>query len=387
MNKRKASQISVIPLWMLYLKVIIDHLKEDEKSNNTVENLNPTTTKKNSQKSHRLNPGRYKGTGVIPIQGRKIGETEWKDYPLGATQATKELGLNNGQIISVLKGRCKYTGGYEFQYKDDPDLKDENGEPEIWVKNTHVGILVSNMGRVKTKVKTKGSICESKFYYEVNVKGKNYKVHRLVCQAFKWHVVERKFKKQTKYTDIYSFWKKLHVDHIDRNKTNNHIGNLDPLTSKEHADKTDHNDEKSAKTKSRPFLGKKEGQDWKDAKLYEHGTRKAAKDLGNISPSGILRCLKDKKTRVGYQFKYLPDPDLKDEIWKDIPQKFFKPGSVKGWKVSNKGRVQYKLRKKYRGADHKKYKIVGNNILVHRAVAAAFMEDEIMKVLREEGLL
>ena len=166
MPKRKASQISVIPLWMLYLQVVIDPKKEDEKSNNTVGNLNPTTTKGNNQKSACLNPGRNKGTGVIPIQGRKKGETEWKDYPLGAAQTAKDLGLNNGQIISVLKGRCKYTGGYEFQYKDDPDL-----DGEIWVKNTHVGILVSNMGRVKSYVKTKGYICESHSYYEVGVNG------------------------------------------------------------------------------------------------------------------------------------------------------------------------------------------------------------------------
>jgi hypothetical protein len=386
MSKRKASEISVIPLWILYRQVVIDHKEEDEKSNNTVGNLDPTTGKKNSQKSRRLNPERYKGTGVIPIQGRKKGETEWKDYPGGAIQAGEELELYKANITNVCKGRYKQYRGYEFQYKDDPDLKDENGDDEIWVMNTHVGILVSNMGRVKRYVKTKGSKCESKFYYVVNVKGKHYLVHRLVCQAFKWHVVQRKFEK-SKYTDIYSFWKKLHVDHIDRNKTNNHIDNLQPLTSKEHADKTDHNDEKRGKTMSRPFLGKKEGQDWKDATRYEYGTKKAARELGDISTRSIHKCLKDKKTRKGYQFKYLPDPDLKDEIWKDIPQKFFKPGSVKGWKVSNKGRVQYKRRKKYRGADHKKYKRFGNNILVHRAVAAAFMEDKIMEVLREEGLL
>ena len=107
MPKRKASQISVIPLWMLYLQVVIDHKKEEEKSNNTVGNLDPTTTKKNNQKSARLNPGRYKGAGVIPIQGRKKGETEWKDYPGGATQAAEELGLDNSSVVKVCKGPSK----------------------------------------------------------------------------------------------------------------------------------------------------------------------------------------------------------------------------------------------------------------------------------------
>jgi hypothetical protein len=382
MSKRKASQISVIPLWMSYLQVVIDHKKENEKSNNTVGNLNPTTTKKNNQKSADLNPGRHKGQGVIPIQGRKKGETEWKDYPGGSVQVVEELGFSSGNICDVLKGRKKYTGGYEFQYKDDPDL-----DGEIWVMNTHVGILVSNMGRVKTYAKTKGSKCESNPYYDVGVNGKQYYVHRLVCQAFKWHVIQRKFEKQSKYTDIYSFWKKLQVDHIDKNKTNNHIDNLNPLTSKEHAEKTDHNNKKGGKTQSIPFLGKKEGQDWKDATRYEYGTKKAARELGDISTRSIHKCLKDKKTRKGYQFKYLPDPDLKDEIWKDVPQKFFKH-SVKGWRVSNMGRVYYKQGVKSYGSKQQKYKCFGsNNLKVHRAVAAAFMEDKIMEVMREEGLI
>ena len=72
------------------------------------------------------------------------------------------------------------------------------------------------------------------------------------------------------------------------------------------------------------FLGKKESQDWKDATRYDNGMKKAARDLGDISFKSIQLCLKDKKTRKGYQFKFAPDPDLKDEIWKDVPQKFFK---------------------------------------------------------------
>ena len=179
----------------------------------------------------------------------------------------------------------------------------------------------------------------------------------------------------------------MHVNHIDKNKTNNHIDNLEPLTSKEHAEKTDHNNEKAGKTMSRPFFGKKEGQDWKDATRYDNGTRKAAEDLGDISYGSIRNCLKDKKTRKGYQFKYLPDPDLKDEIWKDVPQKFFKH-SVKGWRVSNMGRVQSKTHGvKYDGTERGKYKKFGKDIQVHRAVAAAFMEDKIMEVMREEGLI
>lgn len=363
-----------ISLHTLYTKyVVIDHVKEDEKSNNTVENLNPTTIKGNSQKSARLNPGRRKGKGVIPIQGRKKGETEWKDYPGGATQAAEELGLDNSSVVKVCKGKCKHTGGYVFRYKDDPDL-----EGEIWVMNTHVGILVSNMGRVNTLTKNKGTL--SKSYYIIGLNKKMYKVHRLICQAFKWELVQRKFEQQTKYTDIYSFWNKLQVDHIDGNKTSNHIDNLQPLTSKEHAEKTDNNNKKGGKTMSRPILGKKDG-DW----VPYSGLSQAARELKDISLDSIYKCLKG-KTIKGYQFKYAPDPDLPGEIWKDVPQEFFKH-SVKGWRVSNKGRVHSKKRVKYDGTTKNKYKSFGKAILVHRAVAAAFMQDQIMEVLRSQHVL
>lgn len=287
------------------------------------------------------------------------------------------MGLDNSSVVKVCKGKCKHTGGYKFQYAPDLDLYGE-----IWVMNTHVGILVSNMGRVKSLVKTKGSKYESKEYYTVMINKKKYYVHRLVCQAFKWKEVQDKFALQEEYTDIDSFWKKLQVDHWDGNKTNNHIDNLQPLTSKEHAEKTNNNQQKSGKTRSRPIKGKKDG-DW----VRYSGLSQAARDLGDISFKSIQLCLKDKKTRKGYQFKFAPDPDLKDERWKDVPQKFFK-NSVKGWRVSNMGRVHYKTHGvKYDGTDLGKYRAFGKQILVHRAVAAAFMEDKIMKVLRERNVI
>ena len=364
-----------ISLHTLYTKyVVIDHVKEDEKSNNTLENLNPTTTKGNNKKSARLNPGRMKNTGTIPIQGKKIGETEWVPYS-GATEAARILNFYKSNITKVCKGKLKQTGGYVFRYKDDPDLPGE-----IWVENKHVGILVSNLGRVKSLTKTKGYLSNNSIYYNIKFNRKIYRVHRLVCQAFKWELVQQQFEQST-YTDIYSCWNALQVDHIDKNKTNNHIDNLQPLTSKEHAEKTDNNNKKSAKSRSKPILGKKDG-DW----VPYSGLNQAARELKDISYASIHICCDTGKTINGYQFKYAPDPDLEGEIWKDIPQEFFKH-SVKGWRVSNKGRVQSKSGVKSYGVYHLNYRRFGKDILVHRAVAAAFMQDQIIEVLRSQHVL
>ena len=51
------------------------------------------------------------------------------------------------------------------------------------------------------------------------------------------------------------------------------------------------------------------------------------------------------------------------------------------------GRVHHKQGVKYDGYEHGKYRAFGKNILVHRAVAAAFMEYEIMEVLRERNVI
>ena len=143
MTKRKRT-----PLHTLYTKfVVIDHIVEDEKSNNTIENLNPITQKENVKKSAKLNPDRCKGKVTRPIQGKKIGETEWVDYT-GCTEAARILNLSKGNISQVCKGKYNHTCEYVFRYADDPDL-----EGEIWKENTHVGILVSNMGRVMTLTK------------------------------------------------------------------------------------------------------------------------------------------------------------------------------------------------------------------------------------------
>ncbi len=109
-----------------------------------MKNLNPVNPKQNTQKSCKLNPGRYKGKGCIPIEGRHESETEWTPYS-GATEAAEELNLSKRRITEVCRGKLPHIDDYKFRYKAESDLKGE-----IWVKKTHVGISVSNKGRVKT---------------------------------------------------------------------------------------------------------------------------------------------------------------------------------------------------------------------------------------------
>lgn len=63
------------------------------------------------------------------------------------------------------------------------------------------------------------------FYYVVRIKGKKYKVHRLICEAFHPNPSG-----------------KPHVDHIDRNPMNNDESNLEWATTYENRANQDRND-------------------------------------------------------------------------------------------------------------------------------------------------
>lgn len=93
---------------------------------------------------------------------------------------------------------------------------------EIWLKHPTWNVEVSNLGRVQTvrAGRTFGSILDSgycKVSVKVEAKYKQFLVHRLVLETFD------------------PCEKKLTVDHIDGNRSNNQLENLRWATSKEQA--------------------------------------------------------------------------------------------------------------------------------------------------------
>ena len=98
----------------------VNHIDEN-KSNNSIENINLMTPKQNtnwgtaierSSKKRINHKALSKAVAQYDLQGNFIAE-----YP-SVCEAERKLGINRGAISSALKGRRKTAGGFKWKYKD-----------------------------------------------------------------------------------------------------------------------------------------------------------------------------------------------------------------------------------------------------------------------------
>jgi plasmid maintenance system antidote protein VapI len=285
-----------------YNKPTVNH-KNKIRSDNHIFNLEWATIieqnihkNKNKFETNTFNICTMKSIWRIDLKTNKKLEkynnlTEAQDWCL-KNNLSKSKYVKNGISLAAL-GKRNQALGYKWEYEILDNLFLEN---EIWKElpsnlvNGYENIYISSFGKIKY---TNGSISNGyKFrnYLGVSIGGKNYMLHRLVCQVF-----------------LNNLENKPIVNHKDGNKLNAILNNLEWVSYKENSI---HSYETGLNKNIKPVIQ----FDIKMNKLNEFKSINEASRILNIKASSIgSNCNGRIKTTAGFRFIFKEDYNIKTD--------------------------------------------------------------------------
>jgi hypothetical protein len=271
-------------------KTQVNH-KNGVKTDDRVENLEWTTPRGNNQ--HALETGlrvpRTKKVGQYTLEGQKLATFD------SIKEAAEKTGCNAKHIPSVCRGKRESTGGYNWQYENEED------KPHVFVgtgvyhpyfpkyiiqSNGQVYSTITNR-YMKHKIDPDG-------YHLVGLSNNGFKkdflIHVLVAQCY-----------------IPPDPNKPVVNHMDTDKSNNNVDNLEWCTSSHNALHAIANlGPNNVKIVSQYTM--------KDVYIMTFESARAAKNATDIDDSSIVKCCKGKARHAGgYIWKYGNKKDASTE--------------------------------------------------------------------------
>jgi hypothetical protein len=272
--------------------------KDKDKLNNKLSNLEWMTRKENnSHKSQTLIYKSNKNKPLLRIDSdtneiiEKYDSIELAGIWACNNHLTKTSHNGRNAVGNCVNGMSKTAYGFKWEYQD----KYEDLENEIWseviIKDVDITIYgnkkyyVSNLGRFKDSeglIRNNYKVNENG-YIRVYIYNKTYAVHRLVAFAFLENPDNKK-----------------QVNHIDGNKLNNKLDNLEWATNKEnqiHKFKTGLGNNFTRKIIQYDL----EGNLIKEFKSITSAAKEIGVSKGNIQ--GVL--LNKRKSAGGFIWKYL----------------------------------------------------------------------------------
>ncbi|CAE7357872.1 unnamed protein product [Symbiodinium natans] len=280
--------------------------KDGNRSNNRVQNLEYLTPTENMVHSY----ANGRNCFSKPVLWRRVGDSFW-NLCRSQSQMARELGVHQSSVSRICRQGFGQTVGFEFKFaeQDSDAIRHEvyagDYSGEEWRQACHPKtgeaidhMMVSTLGRVsKSTGRISHGTLNAAGYCVTNGKDGSFRVHRLVAATFLGLPMSPS----------------LQVHHIDGNRRNNCINNLEYATPSENC--LDAQSRSKGYRSGKPILGRCCSESaWVRFSSVSEAARAA-----NVSFHFVVwACKHEAALRNGWTFKPVMSTDVPGEEWRDV---------------------------------------------------------------------